>query len=66
MSNYDSNYGRKNVKQPGGGPNARIGTLVPVRSGERSRKIVVEPCRPGPAKLGGNQPTAGMKNRQGR
>lgn len=66
MADDDKNYGYKKVNQPGGGPNATIKTFPEVQNPMRSRKIVVAPCRPGPAKLGGNQPTAGMKNRQGR
>lgn len=52
--NSDSNYGNKTVNQPGGGKNATIRTITNVSNPERSRKIVTQPCRLGPAKLGGN------------
>ena len=64
---YEKRYGYNEVKQPGGGPNARVdNTAVSVRNPERSYKVVTAPCRLGPANKGGNKPTAGMKNRQGR
>ena len=66
MADYDNNYGNKKITQPGGGPNAIIRTVTNVTNPQRSVKIVTAPCRPGPAKPGGNQPTAGMRNRQGR
>jgi hypothetical protein len=63
---HSKEYGNKQISQPGGGSNATIKTLTNVANPMRSRKIVVAPCRTGPAYMGGNQPTAGMKNRQGR